>query len=91
MRARPKILLASTYEEAWGYYEKHRDYVLGLISDIDFPFEGHQDPEGGIVLAASIKHDNPDLPILLLSTNDYHQTSADNLGASFLRKDSIFF
>jgi CheY-like chemotaxis protein len=64
MRARPKILLASTYEEAWEYYQKHRDYVLGLISDIDFPHEGREDPEAGVVLAASIKHDKPDLPVL---------------------------
>jgi CheY-like chemotaxis protein len=88
MRARPKILLASTYEEAWEYYQNHRDFVLGLISDIDFPRGGHQDPEAGIVLAASVRGDNPDLPVLLLSTTDEQQPTARDLGASFLRKDS---
>ena len=88
MRARPKILLASTYEEAWEYYQKYRDYVLGLISDIDFPYEGQQDREAGVLLAASVKHDNPELPVLLLSTNDEHLTIVHSIGASFLRKDS---
>lgn len=88
MRARPKILLASTYEEAWEYYQKYRDNVLGLISDIDFPYAGQQDREAGVLLAASVKHDNPDLPVLLLSTNDEQLTIVRSMGASFLRKDS---
>src|SRR3990172_2207350 len=36
MKARPKILLCETYEEAWDYFQKYEDYVLGVISDIDF-------------------------------------------------------
>jgi len=88
MRARPKILLASTYEEAWEYYEKYRDNVLGLISDIDFPYAGQQDGEAGVLLAASVKHDNPELPVLLLSTNDEQLAIVRSMGASFLRKDS---
>ena len=30
MRARPKILLCTTYEEAWDYYEKYQEYVLRI-------------------------------------------------------------
>ena len=28
MRARPKVLLCKTYEEAWEYFEKYEDYIL---------------------------------------------------------------
>ncbi len=28
MRARPKILLCTNYEEAWDYYEKYKDLYL---------------------------------------------------------------
>jgi hypothetical protein len=47
LRARPKILLCSTYEEAWTYFEKYEEYVLGVISDIDFLHNGEKDPEAG--------------------------------------------
>jgi hypothetical protein len=36
MRARPRILLAENYEEAWSVYEKYHQHVLGVISDIRF-------------------------------------------------------
>ena len=37
MRARPKILLSSTFEEAWDLFTRYQPYVLGLISDVEFP------------------------------------------------------
>ena len=46
MRARPKILLCSTYEEAWEYYEKYKEFILGIISDIDFPQHGQTGSPG---------------------------------------------
>ncbi|MGB6031440.1 MAG: response regulator, partial [Bacteroidota bacterium] len=68
MRARPKILLASNYEEAWDYYQRYNETLLGVISDIDFLRNGQQDPKAGIAFAQAVKADQPDLPILLLST-----------------------
>ena len=40
MRARPKILLCSSYEEAWDAFTRFQDDVLGVISDIEFPSDG---------------------------------------------------
>ena len=37
MRARPKILLCGSYEEAWDAFNRFQDDVLGVISDIEFP------------------------------------------------------
>ena len=37
MRGRPKILLASTWEEAEKYYNDYRENLFGIISDIRFP------------------------------------------------------
>ena len=53
MRARPKILLCSTYEEAWDYYSKYKDLILGIISDIDFPRKGKQDPQSRFAICRS--------------------------------------
>jgi CheY-like chemotaxis protein len=36
MRARPKILLASTYEEAMQIFNQYNDYFLCVISDVSF-------------------------------------------------------
>jgi predicted dinucleotide-binding enzyme len=37
MRARPKILLCSNYEEAEREVMKYREYLLGVLSDVEFP------------------------------------------------------
>ncbi|MBI4810021.1 MAG: histidine kinase [Ignavibacteriales bacterium] len=88
MRARPKILLCSTYEEVSKYYQKYKDFMLGVISDIDFPRDGVQDSKAGIEFAKSVKDDQPDLPVLLLSNNIDSQSVARGTGASFILKES---
>lgn len=88
MRARPKILLCSSYEEAWSYFEKYEEYVLGIISDIDFMRSGKPDPDAGIAFAQKVKERQPDIPILLQSTNRSNENIAAAIGTSFLVKDS---
>ncbi len=88
MKARPKILLCETYEEAWDYFQKYEDYILGVISDIDFLHSGAHDPRAGIELAKNVKLRYPDIPVLLQSTNSEYEAQARMLGASFLLKDS---
>lgn len=88
MRARPKILLCSTYEEAKEYYEKYKELCLGIISDIDFPRNGQPDPQAGIKFAEEVKKELNDIPVLLMSNNPMNQPQAFNVGASFLIKDS---
>ena len=88
MRARPKILLANTYEQAMEIYEKYRDNMLGVISDINFPKEGEQNDRAGIQLAQRIREDQPDLPILLQSTSPERADDAYAMNASFIYKHS---
>lgn len=88
MRARPKILLCTDFEEAWSYYEKYQSYILGIISDVDFLREGKHDEEAGINLARMIKERNPDIPILLQSTVPENSEIAEELNLSFVLKDS---
>jgi CheY-like chemotaxis protein len=88
MRARPKILLCAAYEEAWDFFEKYEDYVLGVISDIDFERNGQPDPRAGIEFAKNVKARQADIPILLQSNTSEFEAQARMLGASFLLKDS---
>jgi CheY-like chemotaxis protein len=88
MRARPKILLSTTYEEAWSYFEKYQDYVLGIISDISFVHDGVRDPEAGFTFAANVKSRHADIPILLQTGNPEFEGKARLIGAEFLVKGS---
>ena len=91
MRARPKILLCSTYEEAWEYFLKYKATLLGIISDIDFPRGGKNCPDAGIEFSKIVKNYYPDIPILLMSNLDENKEKADQIATLFIQKDSPFF
>ncbi|MBD3216993.1 MAG: response regulator [candidate division Zixibacteria bacterium] len=88
MRARPKILLCSTYEEAEDYYEKYEEYILGVISDIEFPRKGMNDKEAGIRFARKVRESYFDIPVLLQTDSSEYEDVARDLGASVLLKAS---
>lgn len=88
MRARPKILLCTTYEEAWNYFEKYEEFILGIISDINFRRNEVKDPEAGITFVKNVRARQPDIPILLQSSNAEYAAKARELEASFLQKGS---
>lgn len=88
MRCRPKILLATTYEEALDLYKRYRHSVLGVVSDVSFRREGREDPVAGLALCRYIHEDDPDLPILLQSSEKRHRSDAVACGASFISKYS---
>jgi CheY-like chemotaxis protein len=88
MRARPKILLCSSFEEAWYYYDNYKEFLLGVISDIDFPRDGVQDSEAGIRFAQEVKKGHSDIPILLLSNNAINDNLTQSVNSSFILKDS---
>jgi len=88
MRARPKILLSTTFEEAWNYYEQYQSSILGIISDINFKRGGVKDPQAGFSFAQAVKSQHVDIPILLQSSNPEFEEPARAIGAGFLRKGS---
>lgn len=88
MRARPKILLASTYEDAEELVSKYQDYLLGVVSDVEFPRQKQLSAEAGFELARMIREAVPDVPIVLQSSRTQFRTRAHSEGLSFLRKRS---
>lgn len=88
MRARPKILLSSTYEEAWDAFSAFEEHVLGVISDIEFPADGRLSVDAGIDFARTVRAHWPDVPVLLQSSNPAHAAAASKVGATFLLKGS---
>lgn len=88
LRARPKILLAETFEEAYELYDKYRDYLLGVISDIRFPKNGEMTDDAGIQFARLIRQEAPYLPMALQSSNTSFATVAKELKVAFVDKRS---
>ena len=88
LRARPKILLASNYEEAAELVKKYGPYLLAVVSDIEFPRGGELMPEVGFELARLIHAEVPDVPIVLQTSRTAFQERAHKAGLSFLQKRS---
>ena len=67
MRGRPKIVLARTYEEAFGIYQKYKNNILGVITDVRFPRveRGEKDGLAGIKLCAAIRKEDPFVPLII--------------------------
>ncbi len=87
-RGRPKIILATNYNDAIAYYEKFKQNILGVITDIRYKRDGIDDPEAGFTLYNHIKADNEHLPVLMQSSEIENKKRAEEMGASFLSKDS---
>ncbi len=90
MKARPKVLLCETYEDAWNYFVSYHDNILGVISDIEFPRHGEPDPQAGFAFARAVRAWHPDVPVLLQSSDPANQELAEKIGASFIQKNSPF-
>jgi len=88
MRARPKILLCTDYERAEQQLHNYRDYLFGVISDVEFPRGGKLNPDAGFELAREIRKLVPDVPIVLQSGLPELMPRAQAEGFSFLRKGS---
>jgi hypothetical protein len=88
MRARPKILLVSSYEEALDYFEKYKEYLLCVITDVKYEKHGLLDETAGIKLTEHVKNEIPDLPVLLQSSEPDNASKAFKLKATFINKNS---
>ena len=88
MQARPKILLSSNFEEAAQQVQQYRDYIFGLVSDVEFPWEGKLSPEAGFELARMVRNLTPDVPVVLQTSRTEFRPRAHAEGYSFLRKRS---
>jgi DNA-binding NarL/FixJ family response regulator len=88
MRTRPKILHARSYEQALEEFNRYRDQIIGVISDIGYPREGRLDPRAGLRLARHIRTEHPDMPLLLQSAELDVSAEAKALRALFVAKDS---
>jgi CheY-like chemotaxis protein len=88
MRGRPKILLATNYEEALGLYEKYKRNLLGIITDMSYPRGNKQEKYAGVKLCEKVQRDDPFMPILLQSSDKEGEDVAKKLKVGYINKSS---
>ena len=92
-RARPKILLATNYDDAVATFERYKEQMLGVISDIGFVLHrgdkaSEEKLDAGVELCKLIRREVPKMPILMQSSQESMRSMAESLGAGFLMKRS---
>lgn len=90
-RGRAKILLANNYADALSIYRKYSHNIMGIISDVSFKMTSNRkDPKvlAGIEICRLIKTEDPNIPILLQSSDKANEIHAREIGAGFLHKYS---
>ena len=96
-RGRPKVVLATSYEEAWALWQKYHENTLGIISDTRFPIhtpagrlshveEG--DPEAGLRLLKEIRKQDEYVPLIMESSETHNREKAEAEGFHFVDKNS---
>jgi len=87
LRARPKILLATNYEEAMELYHQFKDNIFVMITDVQFPKNGKVEPDTGFQLIDEIRKERKNLPIIVLSSDKKQKEIADNKCLTFIDKN----
>lgn len=89
MRARPKVILVSNYEEAVFMINKYKDFLLSVISDVKFQRNGVDDENAGVDLLRYVTSTlRFPIPILLQSHDVNNAQWAREIGADFINKNS---
>ena len=92
-RARPKVLMATCYDEAVELYQQYGQNMIGVISDIGFVVH-KGDPsskeklDAGVDLCQLIRKENPTMPFLMQSSQESMRSVADKLKVGFVVKTS---
>ena len=47
MQSRPKVIFCTNYEEGLDIYDRYRDNVIGVITDLGFPKDGKHEERAG--------------------------------------------
>ncbi|MBL0176456.1 MAG: histidine kinase [Ignavibacteria bacterium] len=87
-RARPKILHAVSFEEAVRYYDKYKSTLLGVITDMKVLKDHHETDDAGLQFARYVRGDNPEMPVLVQSSETQLRDDVEMEGFAFVNKNS---
>lgn len=88
LRARPKVVIVSNYEQAIEFFNKYREYILTVISDMKYSKNNELTDYAGYDLIKYIKNEMPEIPCLIQSFEKDNNRKAKEVGALFINKNS---
>ncbi len=87
-RGRPKILLATNYEEGIELFEKYKENLLGIISDVTYYKDGVKNEKSGFLFLDYVRKHYKYFPVLIQSSEIKNEKIALTRKAAFLYKYS---
>ncbi|MBR0310310.1 MAG: phosphoenolpyruvate synthase [Paludibacteraceae bacterium] len=92
-RSRPKVLMATCYDEAVDIYQQYGSNIIGVISDVGFVVHKGEPAsaeklDAGVDLCRLIRKDNPTMPFLMQSSQESMRSIAKQLKVGFVVKQS---
>ncbi|MFL3006093.1 MAG: PEP/pyruvate-binding domain-containing protein [Candidatus Neomarinimicrobiota bacterium] len=91
LRARPKVLLTQNYETAKLFFNRYRNNILGIISDVEFLKNKKKTKDAGFKLVKWVRNIDQSIPILIQSSQEKNRIPAKAMGTDFLHKESPTF
>jgi len=91
LRARPKVLLTQNYETAKLFFNRYRNNILGIISDVEFLKNKKKTKDAGFELVKWVRNIDQSIPILIQSSQEKNRIHAKEIGTDFLHKESPTF
>ncbi|MEJ2593856.1 MAG: PEP/pyruvate-binding domain-containing protein [bacterium] len=88
LRARPKILMVSNFDDAVEIINKYRKYMLCIITDVKFNRHGSFDENAGIELLEYVDKEFNNLPSILQSSDESYAKIAEKYHSLFIHKHS---
>ncbi len=87
-KARTKVLLAVSMEEAEEILNNFSNSLVGVVTDMRFHQEGIHRNNAGVHLIEKIRAKNPLVPIILQTSESDGEVIAESLGVGYLSKQS---
>ena len=87
-RGRPKVLLATTYEEGVDLFQKYKENLLGVISDVTYFKDGKKNKQAGFHFLEYVRKYDKYFPVIIESSEAKNEKRAVELHAKFLHKES---
>jgi hypothetical protein len=88
MSMRPKVILAHDFAAAEAFYREYKDYLISIVTDVQYERAGTVDDEAGVRFISMVREDRCTVPVLLQSLDQGNAAKAGALGARFLNKSS---
>ncbi len=87
-RGRPKVLLAKTYEEAIDLFDRYKNNLIGVISDVSYFKNNIKNIQAGFHFLQYVREFDKYFPVLIQSSSLKNEAQTLRLNAKFLHKHS---